>query len=771
MFALLEAFAPLVGLALAGATAVAALVALNDGSKGGRLRPLLERWSFRPEELLGGSPRATLFLASALGLFLEMLLIRWLSSEVRIFAFYKNFVLVACFLGFGLGGYLSERRVNLLTLLAPLALLAAFVEVPRKVVSELPTLLGATSEVHVWGVPELPLQGITLAALAAGIAVSAPVFALIAFTFVPFAQIVGRLLETAPSGIAAYTLNVAASLLGILGFTLLSFADAPPLVWLAVAGALLALLVAPRPRLLASSVAGFAAVLALVATGPSARSGARWSPYQKLTLVPNVENGETVSYNLATNDTWYQNVLDLSPAFVAKHPGEFARVPIEWNPYNMPYHFHPAARSVLVLGAGMGNDVAAALRNGGERVTAVEIDPLIVALGKEHHFERPYSSGKVHVVVDDARSYVENARETFDLVLFSLLDSHTTSSHYSNVRIDNYVYTREALEAARRVLAPGGVLVVKFEVATPWIAGRLRGLLAETFGREPVVFQTDLATSVRLSTPGRMYVTGSEETIAAAIRADPRLARYIESHVPEPSVPATITTDDWPYFYQHEPGLPLSVLALSVALVLLTIWLVRRLGGAGERAPAPGAPPASPTPGALPLFFLGAGFMLLETQIVSRMALLFGTTWLVNSIVVSGLLALIVLANGAAALLPRLPLRAAYAALLVAIAVSWLVPPRARFFESAALRALVATLVLCLPVFFAGVVFIRTFAAAGYKGEALGSNLIGALAGGVLESLSFWTGLRALLVIALVLYALAAVTGQSRIVTRPEGST
>src|SRR5437899_12164045 len=105
---------------------------------------------------LGGFSYRQLILISLLSLFVEMLMIRWVSSEIRIFAYFKNFVLVACFLGFGLGCRLCKRRMNLLALLIPLVLMTVFVEVPRSVMSVLPILLGASSEVAVWGVPTIP---------------------------------------------------------------------------------------------------------------------------------------------------------------------------------------------------------------------------------------------------------------------------------------------------------------------------------------------------------------------------------------------------------------------------------------------------------------------------------------------------------------------------------------------------------------------------------------------------------------------------------------
>src|SRR5437867_12985658 len=139
----------------------------------------------------------------------------------------------------------------------------------------------------------------------------------------------------------------------------------------------------------------------------------------------------------------------------------------------------------------MGNDVAAAVRNGARHVTAVEIDPLILALGRKLHPENPYGSPLVRTVQDDARSYLQNSSDRFDLIVFSLLDSHTTSSHFSNIRIDNYVYTLEALQATKRLLRPDGVLVVKFQVDTPWIAGRLYGLLQTAFGRAPLHIESE----------------------------------------------------------------------------------------------------------------------------------------------------------------------------------------------------------------------------------------------------------------------------------------
>ena len=235
--------------------------------------------------------------------------------------------------------------------------------------------------------------------------------------------------------------------------------------------------------------------MGLTMIGPGGGGKVYWSPYQKLTITPVHQDGELISYQLTTNGSWYQQILDLSPAFVASHAKYFKQDPVEWNAYNLPYHFYQAPPSVLVLGAGTGNDVAGALRNGAGHVTAVEIDPLILKFGQTLHFEKPYGSPRVTTVLDDARSYVETTDERFDMVVFSLLDSHTNSSYYSNIRIDNYVYTVEALQATKRLLKPDGIMVVKFQVSTPWIAGRLYGSL-----------QTSVWPCAARSTNGKFHV-------------------------------------------------------------------------------------------------------------------------------------------------------------------------------------------------------------------------------------------------------------------------
>ena len=90
--------------------------------------------------------------------------------------------------------------------------------------------------------------------------------------------------------------------------------------------------------------------------------------------------------------------------------------------------------------------------------------------------------------------------------------------------------------------------------------------------------------------------------------------------------------------------------------------------------------------------------------------------------------------------------------------MSFVVPLEVLFFESLWVRAIASMMVLCMPVFFAGIVFVSSFARAHFQGRALGSNLFGSLAGGLPESVSLWFGLKLLIVLAAIIYAGSALS-------------
>ena len=159
------------------------------------------------------------------------------------------------------------------------------------------------------------------------------------------------------------------------------------------------------------------------------------------------------------------------------------------------------------------------------------------------------------------------------------------------------------------------------------------------------------------------------------------------------------------------------------------------------------------------LAFMGAAFLLLETKNIVQFALLFGTTWFVNSLVFAGVLLAVYLAVETArrVRLPRPPVL--YGALIVSLAVAWLVPQDALLSLPVIARVLTGSALAFAPVFLANLVFAQRFADVHNSGTAFAVNLLGAMAGGALEYLSLITGYRVLLIVIGVLYGLAFLTG------------
>lgn len=101
-----------------------------------------------------------IFLVSVLGLFLEMMLIRWISTEIRIFAYLQNTVLVVCFLGLGLGCFTSRQPIVIRDLLLPLFVLTLLMAIPetRKALGHISEMLGVLGDPIIWDDLNLKIQ-------------------------------------------------------------------------------------------------------------------------------------------------------------------------------------------------------------------------------------------------------------------------------------------------------------------------------------------------------------------------------------------------------------------------------------------------------------------------------------------------------------------------------------------------------------------------------------------------------------------------------------
>jgi hypothetical protein len=331
----------------------------------------------------------------------------------------------------------------------------------------------------------------------------------------------------------------------------------------------------------------------------------------------------------------------------------------------------------------------------------------------------------------------------YDLILFGLLDSHTQLSDYSNMRLDNFVYTKESFSEARALLAPDGVMFIKFQINHDFVGRRLTEMLTSVFGKPPVVFYADSS----YSTSATCFAISASGQVDAQLAADSHLSELVANGRRDFSTiaPVAITTDNWPYLYHEGHWIPGIFYLLSALVILLAATFYFQIPEAQTRVPS------------LFFFGMGAGFLLLETQVVSRLALYFGTTWQVNGIVIAAILSALLLANYA---IERQkvawPRSWSMLGILAGIFVAYLVP-FSRIPGSAATVGSIAALIFAIPIFFAGLLFASEFRLAESPAAALGSNILGAVVGGLLENLSLIIGLKALLLVAALLYCLAAL--------------
>jgi hypothetical protein len=168
------------------------------------------------------------------------------------------------------------------------------------------------------------------------------------------------------------------------------------------------------------------------------------------------------------------------------------------------------------------------------------------------------------------------------------------------------------------------------------------------------------------------------------------------------------------------------------------------------------------------MFFLGVAFMLLEVKSLTTFSLLFGSTWLVNSLVFFAILSSVLLAVLVNSRLKiRQPLLL-YLLLFGILALNLLLPPEALLLNNLLARYILASVLAFAPVFLANIIFANSFRDSEAADVAFASNLLGIMVGGGLEYLSMLTGYRVLLVLVMVFYACALLLRNHRQVGMPK---
>ena len=633
-------------------------------------------------------------------LLLELALIRWLGANVVHLSYFSNFVLLGSFLGVGVGFLISRRSWSVVPVAMPL--LAVLVTV----------VLVFPITIQRQGSDVIYFTAMRVAGPPAWLALPV-IFLLVAGILAGPAEMVGRCFSGLQP-LTAYRYDLIGSLLGIGVVTLLSFLGTPSVVWGLVVSLVFIVLATSVRTKVVYAVSGLVVVGMLVSETLTA--GVGWSPYYKVQTHHSDAGPGALSI-------WVNGVPHQT---MARADWRLQNAPQQ---YGTPYERLPRTTldNVLVVGAGSGSDVAIALSKGARHVDAVEIDPRILQLGRQRNPDRAYQDPRVTTHVNDGRAFLQSSHTKYDLILFALPDSLALVNGASQIRLESFLFTQEALESVRDHLKPDGGFAMYNYYRENWLIDRLAGTATTVFGHTPCVDN----------------FTSHQAVVAVAVQESSQACGTAYSPTTRVVAPAT---DNAPFLYFKGGMVPWLYVWSLLGVIVVSLVVVRAVGGP-LREMRPYAD----------LFFMGAAFLLLETKNVASFALMFGTTWFVNALVFAGILVIVLAAVETTRRFRTPPLPVVFAGIAVSLALAWLIQPDLLLGLPFWPRLACATVLAFLPIYLANVAFAKRFAATSDSQSAFGVNLLGAIVGGCLEYAALLTGYDNLLIVAGLLYLAAFV--------------
>src|SRR6202048_1237709 len=497
----------------------------------------------------------SIVLVTMLSLLLELVLIRWLASVFPVFSFYKNFTMLACFLGLGAGYAVAEKQPCAPALVLPMLALFVGVVTLLRYDTGVAYLIFSIGWLSTFDLPVYFLLGAS--------------FIICACICYPVGQLCGKLLHSANSQ-NAYGFNLMGSILGVIALFVMSLYWLPPGIWFAVTGASMVLVVLPRDNFLPVGIASFCGLLAILAWPVQPETQRIYSPYQLLERTAKADG----LMQILSGGSYYQKVYNFADSNRG-HESDADRYVRAY--YEFPYNFKKAPERVAIVGAGSGNDAATALRMGAAHVDAIEIDPAIAFLGTKYHPERPYDDPRVSLSINDARNFFRTANQQYDLIVYGVLDSHTALSHASNLRVDSYVYTREGIAEAFRLLKPDGVLSISFTLVNDALGFKLSKILRDLPGAgKPLAVRVLYDSTRSIQTTAFIVKKGSAVTMPDANSFASIGFTDVSDYFAQPYPESAVPTDDWPFFYMVERAYSVRYMVALGIILLLGYVLVRK---------------------------------------------------------------------------------------------------------------------------------------------------------------------------------------------------
>lgn len=668
-------------------------------------------FSFRKIISFLGENYTQIFLISFLILFLELSLIRWLGSEIISLSFFSNTILMASFFGIGVGCVFCQKKniFGFFPFLLLLSCLLIFLNLYIKLNdNDIVFFQGSSSK-------SIIINHEYIIAF---------IFIYVVLFFAILGQRLGCEFIKCKKSIDAYIFDLLGSISGVVLFALLSHLEIGVNVWISIVAVLWLIIALINTDIkLKFDKNGnskiFIIILAffLINTEPYINKNMFWSKYYKI-IIEEYYNG----FFLYVNKTGHQ-ILEKETRPESKEM------------YDIPYQLfdNPQYENVLIIGAGMGNDVMFALKNGVKNIDAVEIDQKIIELGKKYNNHRTYFDSRVNVVINDGRNFIEQTSKKYDLIIFALTDSLTLSSNVANTRLESYLFTQDSLQKVKNLLNENGLVILYNFYRKDWIVEKIAGMLENAFDKESIILKKSHynailnGNKIKDFNPKQNYGYRNEFTSI----------KNSENNL--------FPTDDWPFLYLIKPMIPVSyqkIIFFQIAVVALFLLFLFKETKKTNNIP-------------FDMMFLGIGFMLLETKNIVNFQLLFGSTWGVNllvflAILISALIAALIIKNNI-----KIKIQYLYFLMLFTLVISLLVPLKSFIEFPSILKYILASIVSFSPILVANLIFSQTFSGEKKSALCFGLNMVGAMIGGMLESSAMLIGYHNILYIVSVCYLLA----------------
>ncbi len=472
----------------------------------------------------------------------------------------------------------------------------------------------------------------------------------------------------------------------LLGASLGALAVTFVLSWLGGENAVLLMAIAP---LLASAAlsrrllvpAGVSAAAILVALGVNERTGlflirsaptkglyrhmasapgsrialTGWNAYSRIDAVTGIEPGQLARLYI-DSDAW-TNVLPWDG-----HVESLGRLR-EW--YRaIPFRMAPHGARSLIIGPGGGSDVLVALAAGSERVTAVEMNPLMLRFARQfgaragHLYDHP----QVETVLSEGRTYIRRSDRRFDVILLGFVDSWAAVASGGLSLSENHLYTVEAFRAYYDHLTPeGNLAILRWDVDIPRLVSNAVAMLGSREAGRRVIVLLERRTGDHEDPPQMIFMLKKgpfTPTEAARLLAFPEVLPVIVPghHVEEPyaslffgklhfddyvaqaDTRVDAVYDDRPFFFARQKpwGLPPSMQRGFQQILVPILVLCLVLLALGKQKGEASRPYAASV-----LYFasLGVGFIAVELSLLQHLTLLLGHPIFTLSILLFTLLA------------------------------------------------------------------------------------------------------------------------------------